>query len=139
MRVIILGAGALGSLYGAWFAKGGAQVQLLCRPNHAKTIVNNGLTIRDIDGSETNIYIHATSNPSDLDDADIVVVAAKSFDIADILSSYKRTAGAVFSLQNGPAQTEPLVERFGPAAIGCVSMVGATFDSPGIVSHTFTG
>jgi 2-dehydropantoate 2-reductase len=42
-------------------------------------------------------------------------------------------------VQNGVRQADPLVARYGGAAIGCASMVGATLDEPGVVTHTFTG
>ena len=42
-------------------------------------------------------------------------------------------------MQNGVRQAEPLVERFGAAAVGCVSLVGGTLGEPGRASHSFDG
>ncbi|MDE0731221.1 MAG: hypothetical protein OSB36_09880, partial [Longimicrobiales bacterium] len=43
--VAILGAGALGSLYGAWMARAGLDVTLVAREAHVKAIQDNGLQV----------------------------------------------------------------------------------------------
>jgi ketopantoate reductase len=67
------------------------------------------------------------------------MVGAKAQDVPALLAAYTGRAGAAFSVQNGARQAEPVVARFGAAAVGCVSMVGGTLDGPGVVSHTFEG
>ena len=136
----MLGAGALGSLYGAWSADAGHDVVLVARRPHADAIRGGGLTVRAVDGTSRVVELDATDDPSAAVGAEVVLVACKAPDTGHVLALVGPAApAAVWSVQNGARQSEPLAARFGPAAIGCVSMVGATLDAPGRVSHTFTG
>lgn len=138
-HVVVLGAGALGSVYGAWFADAGHDVTLVARPAHAEAIAARGLTVRDRFGGARTIALTATADAGAAGDADIVCLATKAQDTAAVLSAYRGRAAMAFSIQNGARQAEPVVERFGAAAVGCSSMVGATLDEPGIVTHSFEG
>ena len=133
--VVILGAGALGSVYGAWFAEAGAEVTLVARPAHAEAVNREGLRIDD----RPPVAVKAVANPADAGDSDILVLASKAFDNSELLGSYQGSAQSVFSVQNGVRQAEPLVNRFGSAAVGCVSLVGGTLGEPGHASHSFDG
>ncbi|MDE0217443.1 MAG: 2-dehydropantoate 2-reductase [bacterium] len=133
--VVVLGAGALGSVYGAWFAEAGAEVTLVARPTHADAVNRGGLRIDD----RPPVAVKAVSDPTDADDCDILLMAGKAFDNADLLSGYRGSAQAAFSVQNGVRQAEPLVARFGTAAVGCVSLVGGTLGEPGHATHSFDG
>ena len=139
MRVVVLGAGALGSVYGAWLADAGAEVTLVARRPHAEAVRERGLEVRAYD-APTRIYnIDATEDPATAGDADLVLVAAKSFDVPALLDAYTGRCSMAFSVQNGVDQALPLVERFGPATVEGVSMVGGTLVGPGVAGHTFTG
>lgn len=133
--VVVLGAGALGSVYGAWFAQTGAEVTLVARPAHAEAVNRTGLRIDD----QTPVALKATSDPAEAGDCDILLLAGKAFDNAELLGNYRGTARAAFSVQNGVRQAEPMVDRFGSAAVGCVSLVGGTLGQPGHASHSFDG
>ncbi len=139
MRVVVLGAGALGSVYGAWLAETGAEVMLVARRPHAEAIRRDGLEIRSYDAG-TKIYrVDATDDPAAAGDADLVLVGAKSFDVPPLLDAYTGRASMAFSVQNGVDQALPLVERFGPAAVEGISMVGGTLVGPGVAEHSFGG
>ena len=133
--VVVLGAGALGSVYGAWFAEAGADVTLVARPAHADAVNRGGLRIDD----QPPMAVKAVVDPADAGDCDILLLASKAFDNAELLNGYRGSAQAAFSVQNGVRQAEPLVARFGPAAVGCVSLVGGTLGEPGHALHTFDG
>ena len=133
--VVVLGAGALGSVYGAWFAEEGAEVTLVARPAHAEAVNRHGLRIDD----QPPVAMRAVVDPADAGDCDILLLAGKAFDNAELLGSYRGSARAAFSVQNGVRQAEPLAARFGSAAVGCVSLVGGTLGGPGQAHHTFDG
>lgn len=133
--VVVLGAGALGSVYGAWFAEAGAEVTLVARPAHGDAVNRDGLRIDD----RSPVAVKAVVDPADAGDCDILLLASKAFDNAELLNGYRGSAQAAFSVQNGVRQAEPLVARFGPAAVGCVSLVGGTLGEPGQAHHTFDG
>lgn len=133
--VVVLGAGALGSVYGAWFANAGAEVTLVARHAHADAVNRDGLRI----GDQRAVAVRATTDPADAGDCDILLLASKAFDNAALLDGYRGSARAAFSVQNGVRQAEPLAARFGTAAVGCVSLVGGTLGEPGRAQHTFDG
>lgn len=139
MRIVVLGAGSLGSLYGAWSADEGHDVYLVARPAHAAAVDADGLVVRSVDGSSRTVRMTAIADPAEAPDADVVLLASKAQDSLPLLERYGGEPTAAWSIQNGARQAEPLVTRFGAAAVGCASMVGATLDAPGVVSHTFTG
>lgn len=134
-NVVVLGAGALGSVYGAWFAEAGAAVTLVARPAHAEAVNRDGLRIDD----QPPIAVRAVSDAGAAGDCDILLLASKAFDNSELLSGYRGAAQAAFSVQNGVRQAEPLVARFGSAAVGCVSLVGGTLGEPGHATHSFDG
>lgn len=133
--VVVLGAGALGSVYGAWYAEAGAEVTLVARPAHADEVNRGGLRIDD----RPPAVVRAITDPGEAGDCDILLLASKAFDNAELLGGYRGSARAAFSVQNGVRQAEPLVARFGAAAVGCVSLVGGTLGEPGRAFHSFDG
>ena len=139
MRVVVLGAGALGSVYGAWLADAGADVTLVARRPHAEAIRDKGLEVRAYDADTKIYHLDATDDPAAAGDADLVVVGAKSFDVPPLLAAYTGRASMAFSVQNGVDQAVPLLERFGSAAVEAVSMVGGTLVGPGVAAYTFAG
>lgn len=139
MNVAVLGAGALGSLYGALIAEAGHDVVLVGRPPHVDAIRKGGLTVRDRTGRARVVMVGAATTVDAAADADVVLVASKAQDTAGLLDAYHGEPRAAWTVQNGARQADPLVERFGAAAIGCTSMVGATMEAPGVVANTFAG
>ena len=139
MRVVVLGAGALGSVYGAWLADAGADVTLVARRSHAEAIRDKGLEVRSYDVGTKIYHLDATDDPAAAGDADLVLAAAKSFDVPALLAAYTGRCSMAFSVQNGVDQALPLVDRFGSAATEAVSMVGGTLVGPGVTEYTFAG
>ena len=137
--VVVLGAGALGSLYGAWMARAGLDVTLVARESHARAIEANGLQILSSGAPQVSVPIHAVSDPGLVGDMDLLVLACKSFDTHELLDNWPGHPTFAFSVQNGIGQASELVKRYGGSAVGAVSMVGATMSNPGEIWHTFGG
>lgn len=138
--VVVLGAGALGSLYGAAFASAGCEVTLLARSAHAAVIDSHGLIIESSAG-ERVVRTRAVSNPEALPaECDVLLVAAKAYDVPRLLSGARTRPRIALSVQNGIGKDDSLRAAYGPGAVvGCVSMVGGTLLEPGRVAHTFEG
>ncbi|WP_370324175.1 ketopantoate reductase family protein [Euzebya sp.] len=143
MRVLIAGAGSLGTVYGGFLARAGHDVQLLCRPAHAAAVTGRGgVEVRSID--ETFVApLRATADPTALDAVDVVVLACKAPDTSDLLGGIAHLAGSVstaVSIQNGVTGGAALAGWCDPSAVvGGVSMVGGTLVEPGVVAHTLAG
>ena len=135
----VLGAGALGSLYGAWMSRAGLDVTLVARESHAGQIAARGLQITSPDASQISVPVRAVSDPGLVGDVDLLLLASKSFDTQELLENWPGRPAFAFSVQNGVGQAAGLVERYGGSAVGAVSMVGATMSNPGEIRHTFGG
>ena len=81
VRVIIYGAGAVGSVIGGRLRQGGADVALVTRPAHAAAIAATGLTLRTAQGSEV-VDVEAVTSIGQLRPTgdDVVVITAKTQD-----------------------------------------------------------
>ena len=142
-RVLVVGAGSLGSIYGALFSRGGCDVQLLARRTHAEAIEEQGgLRVESPEGQWV-ADLRAEWCPERLHPADTIVLLTKTPDTAEALRSVDHLrdgASVVLSLQNGVEKDRHLTDWCGAGAVvGASSMVGATLASAGAVRLTFPG
>jgi 2-dehydropantoate 2-reductase len=142
-RVLVIGAGSLGSVYGARLAQGGADVHLLAREEHARAIeAAGGVVLERPDGQEL-VPLRAEWRPEHVEPAETVIVLTKAPDTEAALAGLDRVRDGValaVSLQNGVEKDDVLARWCGPGAVvGGVSMVGGTLLAPGRVAQTFDG
>src|SRR5262245_28763614 len=80
MRFLVVGAGALGGLFGARLLKGGADVSFLVRPNRAAQLSRDGLIVKAYDGE---LRFPARIVHKDTIDGpyDVVLLACKAYDL----------------------------------------------------------
>lgn len=143
MRVLIAGAGSLGSVYGGFLARAGHDVQLLTREAHAAAITAaGGLRVESLEAA-FHAPLRATADPAEVEGADVVILLSKTPDSEAVLEAIGHVAGDVgmaLSLQNGVAKDELLARWCGPErVVGAMSMVGGTLVAPGVVRHSFAG
>ena len=140
MRIVIAGAGALGSVLGGYLALAGEDVTLIGRPGHVEAIRRRGLQIDGVRGPHVVQALRAVTDGTGVDAADLVVVCVKSQDTPEALSGLRHLRGKIgmaISLQNGGRKDELLAEAFGSeAVVGAVTLVGASMPEPGRVLHT---
>jgi 2-dehydropantoate 2-reductase len=142
-RVLVVGAGALGSVYGAAMARAGADVQLLARRAHAEAIAAaGGVTVEGLGGTSL-VPLRGIAEPAAAEPADVVVVMTKSHDTARALAGLDHVRAGVevaVSFQNGVEKDALLAAWCGAErVVGGMSMVGATLSEPGTVAHTLDG
>jgi 2-dehydropantoate 2-reductase len=139
MRILVLGAGAMGGYYGARLMEAGADVAFLVRPARAEALAHHGLRVRsdlgDFRGSVKTVVA---------DDAgagyDLVLLACKSYDIDvamdAIADSVVAGGAAVLPLLNGLSAYDKLDRRFGrDRVLGGVSYIATTLAPGGSISH----
>ncbi len=90
MRVVILGAGATGSLFGARLASAGHHVTLVGRPDHVHAIRSRGLRIVGTGPGTFSVDVAEDLQPARL--ADAVLLTVKSFDLAMAAEGLARSA-----------------------------------------------
>ncbi|MFC4808273.1 ketopantoate reductase family protein [Paenibacillus sp. GCM10023250] len=152
MNIIIVGAGALGLLYGARLARAGHGVALLTRSDGQAAILNaQGLLYKEATGAETRIGVPAASVSRFADSgargafgADWAVLAVKQPQIdAALLADLERLLqGGVplLALQNGVGHMERLAEALpGSPVYAAVTTEGALKTDTRTVRHTGAG
>ncbi|SFA82444.1 2-dehydropantoate 2-reductase [Lentibacillus halodurans] len=145
MKLLILGAGAMGSLFAGKLKQAGMDVTLYNRSNdHTRAIQNNGLTLTDTDGNASTAVLSVVTNPAGLtDNYDLVLVLVKAFATQSVLKNvlpalHKNTP--ILTLQNGIGNMEK-IERLAPAHDVMVggTRAGAGIKEPGVVVHRAWG
>ncbi len=139
--VAVLGAGAVGSYYGAMLARAGVDVTLIARAPHADAIARDGLCVLQ-DGATWRVDSRSATDTAAAHAADVVLVAVKSPDTADaagLLAPVLRADARVVSLQNGVDNAARIGARLAQPVYAAVVYVGAHMDGPGRVRHTGRG
>lgn len=115
MRFVIVGAGAMGSLFAAHVARTEAEIWVCDKwKEHIEAIRSHGLVVRR-DGAEAAVRLRATSDPGEPDTADIVMIFVKYIQTRDALRAMRPLVGprtALLTLQNGLGNVELIREAF---------------------------
>ena len=136
VRVIVYGAGAVGSAIGGRLRQGGADVVLVARPAHAAAIREGGLTIRGAQASEV-VEIDAVTSIGQLEPTgdDVVLITAKTQDTPEIhaaLFDWDPSVSVVCGT-NGVEHERIALRRFG-SVYAMVIQLPAQFEKPGEVT-----
>ncbi len=139
MRVVILGAGGVGSVVAGHLARQGVDVVMIARPGHARAVQQNGLQLTGL--SDFRVQLPAYSEASALDTADVLLITVKTKDMRPALESVKHLRlGAVASLQNGVVKNDQMARVFGASTVlGATTMIGATLVGDGQVHYSLDG
>lgn len=143
MKVAIIGAGAVGSLFGAYMTGGGLDVTFVERDDgRVKLLKREGLNITGKRG-ELSVAPQITTRADDLRRVDVVFVCVKSYHTRQAIRDHRclvRENTMLVSLQNGVGNIEILMEEAGDAhVLGASTTMGAYLDEGGIVHHTGEG
>jgi 2-dehydropantoate 2-reductase len=119
MKILILGAGAIGGYFGGRLVQAGAEVSFLVRERRAAQLRERGLVVRSPHGDFT-VPVRALTQEQIDGPADLVLLTCKAYDLDPAIESIAPAVGAntiVVPLLNGLAHIERLQSAFGPAAI----------------------
>jgi 2-dehydropantoate 2-reductase len=139
--VLVLGAGAVGSVLGAFLARAGDRVTLLGRNPHMEAIERHGLRVTGLFGEFRISGLRALSDPRALDGlAECVWITVKSPDtaaVAPLAACWRAPQAPVISAQNGIGNLE-ILARHVPASfiLGARVIFGARIVEPGTVEVT---
>jgi 2-dehydropantoate 2-reductase len=135
--VAVIGAGAVGSFFGAQLARAGHRVTLIGRPAHVQAIERDGLRL-EMGGKVEAVRLGASTDIAAVRGADLVLVCVKSTDTdaaARAMAPHLDPAAIVMSLQNGvenaPTLAKHIVQKVLPAAV----YVATALPAPGAVKH----
>lgn len=145
MRVLVYGAGAVGSLVGARLASAGFSVTLLARRAHAEAVRRQGLRWIDARGRPWCAQVAAAEDVDRLDGRfDVVFVTVKGYDVERAgtdLPGLLAPRGRAVCLANGVGHEETLSARLGQEAVVAGALTAsASLQGPGrVVQHTRGG
>lgn len=143
IRIVVVGAGAIGGVTAAMMKQGGSDVTLVCKHQEIADIASGrGLHITGVRGEHT-VHLNAVADIAELSGTyDVALIATKAYDMpacARALMPYLKDDSLVLSLQNGIC-TDALAAVVGrERTVGCVIGWGATMLGPGELTVTSTG
>jgi 2-dehydropantoate 2-reductase len=143
MKIAVVGAGAMGSLFGAILAEAGNEVWLYdVWVEHIQTVNRNGLHI-EREGKIRKVKIRATVEPEQINRAELVIIFVKSTQTKSAAETARYLAGSegsVMTLQNGMGNADIIAGFIEPVRVlaGTTSH-GATMLAPGRIRHAGVG
>ena len=138
MDILIVGTGALATLFAARLAEAGHSVNMLGSWKAGlDALRSKGARILNADGAESAYMVRATDDPRECKDAKHALVLVKAWQteiIANQLKECLAENGLAVTLQNGLGNYETLTRNLGPERVALgVSTTGATLLGPGLV------
>lgn len=143
MKIAVIGAGAMGSLYGAHLAEAGEDVCLVdVWEEHINTINRKGLTISSGGGDRT-VRLRAVNDASSVGPVDLILIFVKSNATGEAARSalgMLREGTFALTLQNGIGNVETLAGILGrDRVLAGTSAFGGTMLGPGHIRHAGSG
>ena len=143
MKVLVVGAGAVGSYYGGRLALGGHEVTFVGRRRHIEAIQNHGLTIDSKLTGKHNVRINAIEELIAVKPPDLVLLTVKSYDTEATARSLREVVApqtVVLCLQNGIDNHEIAGAVLGASRVHpTVVYVGVRIPEAGVVEHVTRG
>ncbi len=138
MRILVVGAGALGGYFGGRLLEAGRDVAFLVRPRRAEEIARHGLRIESLHGDADlrprTVLAGGLDGPYDL-----VLLAVKAYALDAAVDDMAPAVGpgtAILPVLNGMRHLDALAARFGPGRVlGGVASIPATLGPEGRVRH----
>jgi 2-dehydropantoate 2-reductase len=116
MRVLVVGAGAIGGYFGGRMLQAGQDVTFLVRPRRAAELADAGLVIKSPNGDVTLKNPRALQADKLNEKFDVVLLSCKAFDLDDAIKSFAPAVGpqtSIIPLLNGMLHLDVLDQKFG--------------------------
>ncbi len=144
LRILIIGAGAIGCFVGGKLASAGHAVTLVGRARTTAALQARGLELHAADGGVervSSVTAVASVREAFPDTYDLAVLAVKSYDTVTVLDELASAAAGppppILSLQNGVGNEEEIAARFGPEQVLAGTITAPVeVREPGIVQVT---
>jgi 2-dehydropantoate 2-reductase len=139
MKILVVGAGALGAYFGGRLLQAGRQVTFLVRPRRAALLAKFGLSIKSRFGD-----FHCAAPPvveagNLAEPFDLVLLSCKAYDLDGAMTSFAKAIGprtVILPLLNGVRHLDVLADRFGAERVlGGLAVISATLGDDGGVVH----
>ena len=139
MRILVVGAGAIGGYFGGRLLEAARDVTFLVRPHRASQLAQDGLVIKSQKGAIT-LRSPPTMLTERIDEPfDLILLSCKAYDLTDAMDSFAAAVGAgtvILPLLNGMRHVDLLSERFGRShVLGGHCLIAVTRNKYGIIVH----
>ena len=135
MRVLVVGAGAIGGYFGGRLVQAGRDVTFLVRPRRAEQIRKNGFAVRVAAGGADELNARAIVSEQIEATYDLVLVSCKAYDLESAMDGFAPAVGpetTILPVLNGLRHLDLLSERFGASRLlGGQCVISATLDERG--------
>ena len=139
MKILILGAGAIGGYVGGRLHQSGADVTFLVRAPRRERLERDGLVIKSTKGDITQ-KVKTVLSGGEGGPYDVVLLTCKAYDLDSAIEAIAPAVGAnttVVPLLNGMRHIDVLAARFGDAkVVGGLARVGVALSPEGVILHT---
>jgi 2-dehydropantoate 2-reductase len=143
MKILVMGAGAVGGYFGARLQEAGEDVVFCARGENLRALREHGLALESVRGNLHLAAVKATGDPREYAPYDLILFCVKVYDTesaARQIAGCLHTGGAILTLQNGVESEARLAELFGAGAVmGGNARVGVELAGPGRIVHRTTG
>ncbi len=136
MRLLVLGAGAIGGYFGGRLVEAGVDVTFLVRERRAAVLARDGLVIESpVGNAKLSVKTVTQAGP----DYDAILLTCKAYDLASAIDAIAPAVGTktvVLPLLNGLRHLDVLDARFGePRVLGGLCHIGVTMHDDGTIQH----
>jgi 2-dehydropantoate 2-reductase len=136
MRILVIGAGALGGYFGACLVRAGRDVTFMVRPGRAAELAKTGLQVTSPHGDF--VVPAKTISPETIRDPfDLILVGVKSYSLDEAMDQFAPAVGpdtAILPLLNGMGHIDRLSAKFGAEhVLGGMANISARLDAEGRV------
>jgi len=143
MKILILGAGAVGGYFGARLLDSGEDVSFLVRPARAALLEKNGLRVQSPAG-DLHLRTLSLLTAEELQPQyDLVMVSCKAYDLVPSLDAIAPAIGSdttIMPMLNGIAHLEAIEARFGRRSLlPGLCTIASTVDTDGTIHHLNRG
>jgi 2-dehydropantoate 2-reductase len=134
MRILVIGAGAVGGYFGGRLAEAGRDVTFLVRGRQSEAIRQHGLRIVSPHGNAT-LYPKLIAADEIAGSYDLIILCVKAYSLAVAMKDFAPAVApntTILPLLNGMRHIELLTGRFGEdSVIGGVCFISAETDTEG--------
>jgi 2-dehydropantoate 2-reductase len=139
MRILVVGAGAIGGYFGGRLLEAGRDVTFLVRPRRAAELANVGLVVKSAIGDATLRAPHTLTADVLREHFDLILLSCKAYDLDGAIASFAPAVGpqtAILPLLNGMRHLDVLDARFGrERVLGGQCAIAATLDDKHAIVH----
>jgi 2-dehydropantoate 2-reductase len=139
VKILILGAGAVGGYWGARLTQAGIDVTFLLREKRAELVRRNGLVVKSPKGDFT-VPVKVVTKGHEGGPYDVVILACKGYDLDSAMDSIAPAVGpdtTIVPMLNGHAHFATLDTRFGAVRVaGGLARISGMLGPNGEILHS---